>query len=251
MSFLGEIITNKTIQHSNLQRTRKMHSLSEAIKKTNQKGKVALIAEIKKKSPSAGTLREITESNKIAKTYEDCGATGISILTEPNYFDGSIDTLREVSQAVNLPILRKDFITTTQELTISYNLNADALLLIVAIVGAKLPSYLEKCQEIGIEALVEIHTEEELEIALNADAKIIGINNRDLTTFKIDLNTTKRLVEKIPNDKLVISESGITSPQDIEKLASYGINGVLVGTRFMKAKNLPAVVRSFSRVNYL
>ena len=249
MTILEEILSKKEIQTTSNKRSRGIHSLSEAIKATNSCGKIALIAEIKPKSPSVGTFDLSMNLEDIASLYEENGATCISILTEEKYFGGKLENIHKISSVTNIPLFRKDFIITLEELETTFHSNADAVLLMVSILGTNLNQYLQKCREIGLESIVEIHSEEELEIALDAGAKIIGINNRDLRTLEVNLDVTKKLASKIPEDVLLISESGVSSSQDIEELVQYGIHAVLVGTSIMKSTNKALTVQQLAGVN--
>lgn len=251
MGILEEIIAHKEVKAINYVRSRELRSFTKAIEKTNQMGKVALIAEIKPKSPSSGEIKNILNIIDFAMEYEDNGASCISILTEYNYFGGNIEHLRMISQIVKVPLLRKDFITNSGEIYDSYNLNADAILLIVAILGKNLNKYLNECKKIGLEAVVEVHTRDELAIALKAGAEIIGINNRNLDTLDVNLEITKDLAKFVPRNKLLISESGIRSSQDIENLTPCGINAVLVGTEIMKSENMAKTINELSNVRFI
>lgn len=249
MHILEEILSKKKKIECPYQRTRKIYSFSDAIKNKNKKGKIALIAEIKSRSPSRGEIQKIKNIKELARVYQENGATCISILTEENYFGGSIHDLRVVSENCTIPILRKDFITDLDEIKDTYNVNADCLLLITSIVGPNLKNYLAECETLGIEALVEVHTKNEVTNALHAGAKIIGINNRNLDTFEVNLDTTNELIGYIPDDVVVISESGISKKEDIKYL-SQRINAVLVGTEIMKSINTAEKVEELSSVTY-
>jgi len=206
-------------------------------------GEIALIAEIKKASPSAGLIREDFDPVRIGQIYEENGAAAISILTETKYFQGSLDHLRKVKQAVTLPVLRKDFIFDPYQLYESRICGADAVLLIVRILDPeKLAQFLGLAQELGMAGLVEIHSAEELNQALAAGAEIIGINNRDLDTLEIDLSKTYQLSELIPADRIIVSESGIQNRTDVVKLKNY-VNAVLVGEALMKSQDIGKKVR--------
>jgi indole-3-glycerol phosphate synthase len=204
---------------------------------------VRLIAEVKKASPSRGIIRHDFNPVAIAQTYAENGASAISVLTEPKYFQGSLDYLREIKQALvnRLPVLRKDFILDPYQVYESRADGADSLLLIVATLKPrKLDELLRLSHKLGMSCLVEVHNETELEIALASSARIIGINNRDLKTLEIDLNITERLKSLIPEDRIVVSESGIRSRDDIEKLRKLGVDAVLVGEALMSAPDIAA-----------
>ena len=201
---------------------------------------VSVIAEIKRASPSKGKIFEgVFDAGEIAKMYEENGASAISVLTDEEYFDGSFEYLKEAKGSTKLaPILCKDFIVNEYQVYKAREYGADAILLIAALLDKrKIQKFLKIAENLGMDALVEVHNEDELLTVLGTDAKIIGINNRDLKTFKIDLETTNRLCAMIPKTRLVVSESGIEGKMDIEKLSSR-VDAVLVGTTLMKSKNI-------------
>jgi len=203
--------------------------------------RVQLIAEVKKASPSRGVIRNDFNPVEIARIYADNGASAISVLTEARYFQGSLNYLKDIKMALGkrLPLLRKDFIHDPYQVYESRAYGADALLLIVAILTpGKLGELLNLSQELKMNCLVEVHDEAELEIALRSEAKIIGINNRDLKTFTIDLTTTERLRPLIPSDKIVVSESGIKNRSDMEKMRQWGVDAVLIGEALMSAPDI-------------
>ncbi len=205
---------------------------------------IKLIAEVKKASPSRGVIRGDFRPTAIARTYAANGAAAISVLTESKYFQGSLSHLKSVRRALrhyNLPVLRKDFIIDLYQVHESRAYGADSLLLIVAILGAEKLAELLRCsQELGMNCLVEVHNEADLEIALKSQAGIIGINNRDLNTFTVDITTTERLRPLIPPDRIVVSESGIKDREDMAKLRRWGINAALVGESLMSAGDMAA-----------
>jgi len=248
LNILEEIILNKNRQIKTRDRNKEILSFSRAIKNKNKDGRLALISEIKPKSPSQGKLRDIQDPISIAKIMQENGTACISILTEENYFGGTIDNLINISKAVSLPLLRKDFITSEKEIEESYNCNADAALLIVGLLKKKTGSLFSKCKDVGLEALVEVHNVKELQIALDIEAEIIGINNRDLTTLKINLKTTEQLRKLIPPDKIVISESGVRTKTDAQYLASLGVNAVLIGSAIMQSSDLGNIIKELSEV---
>ena len=192
-----------------------------------------IIAEIKKKSPSKGHFNSAYGHKDLALKYADNGAAAISVLTNKKYFDGSIDDMADVIDLVSgygIPVLRKEFIVDSYQIYESRAYGADALLLIVSILGLdKLVGMLKLAGLLWMQCLVEIHTEEELNIALDAGAEIIGINNRDLKTMTTNISTTEKLAPLIPTDKIIVSESGINSYADIERAKNAGANAVLVG----------------------
>ena len=198
-----------------------------------------LIAEVKRSSPSRGVLCPDFNPVELAKSYAQGGAAAISVLTEVNYFEGSIDYLAAIREEVRLPLLRKDFIFDPYQVYESSAYGADALLLIVAILSQEqLEKLLLLSHNLGLRCLVEVHNEDEVERALLSQAKIIGINNRDLNTFTIDINTTHRLLPLIPRQRIVVSESGISSRSDVEKLEGWGVNAVLVGEALVTASDV-------------
>ena len=202
---------------------------------TNHKG-IDLIAEIKFGSPSAGTIREISDPVTIGKAYETYGAAAISLLTDRKFFKGDLQNLPQLKKAVGLPILRKDFIIDEVQIKESAAFGADAILLIARILSfEQLEHLLSVSRECGLAVLTEIHDKEDLEKAVECNAQIIGINNRDLDTFRIDLDTTFELAPLIPKDHVTISESGIESPDDMFSLKGLNLQAVLVGSALMTA----------------
>lgn len=197
---------------------------------------IGFICEVKKASPSKGLIAENFPYLDIAREYENAGASAISCLTEPFYFQGKNDYLDEISSAVNIPVLRKDFTVDEYMIYEAKNLGASAVLLICAILSpSQLQEYRLIAQELGMDALVETHSEQEVEMALNSGAQIIGVNNRDLRTFAVDVNNSLRLREMVPQDIAFVSESGIRTAQDIAKLAQNGTDAVLIGETLMRA----------------
>ena len=209
--------------------------------------RIQLIAEVKKASPSRGIIRPDFNPVEIAQTYASNGASAISVLTEATYFKGSLSHLRDIRKALGnkrLPLLRKDFIHDPYQVYESRAYGADSLLLIVAILKPeKLEELLLLSHELGMSCLVEVHNEAELEIALKIGARLIGLNNRDLKTFSVDLSTTERLRPLIPPDKIVVSESGINDRSDMEKLKKCGVDAVLIGESLMSAPDIAAKMK--------
>jgi indole-3-glycerol phosphate synthase len=207
---------------------------------------IQLIAEVKKASPSRGIIRPDFNPVEIAQIYADNGASAISVLTENRHFQGSLNHLADIRNALHnkIPLLRKDFIFDPYQIYESRACGADSLLLIVAILKpAKLQELLQLSHELHMSCLVETHNEAEVEIALKSEAKIIGINNRDLTNFSVDIANTERLRPLIPPDRIVVSESGIKERKDIERLRQLGINAVIVGESLMSAPDIAAKMR--------
>ncbi len=203
-----------------------------------------LIAEVKRASPSRGILCPNFNPVTLAKIYANGGAVAISVLTEVNYFKGSLGHLAAIREEVGLPLLRKDFIFDQYQVYESRAYGADALLLIVTILSQEqLEELLSLSHNLGLSCLVEVHNKDEVERALSSSAKIIGINNRNLNTFKVDINTTRRLRPLIPKDRIVVSESGISNRSDVEKLKKWGVNTVLVGEALVTADDIPASMK--------
>jgi len=200
---------------------------------------IRLIAEIKKASPSIGLIREEFDLNRIASIYEEKPVSAVSVLTEENYFQGSLKYLKIVKNIVTKPVLRKDFIFDEYQIYETRANCADAVLLIAAVLGKnQAEEYLHLCRELGLHVLFEVHDEDDLEKALLVNADIIGINNRNLKTLKIDLATSLRLMKDIPRGKIVVSESGINGKADVVKLDAAGIDAMLIGTSLMQAKDI-------------
>lgn len=201
-------------------------------------GKPAIIAEIKRASPSQGLLRADFRPADIARSYEHHGATCLSVLTDVDFFQGCDAHLQEARTACRLPVLRKDFTIKEYQVYEARFLGADAVLLIAAaLADNQMHDLAELVGELGMDVLVEIHEERELDRALRLPVPLIGINNRDLRTFHTTLDTTLGLLKKIPVDRIVITESGIHTPEDVESLRAQGINAFLVGEAFMRAEN--------------
>lgn len=197
---------------------------------------IRVIAEMKKASPSAGLLQSEYAPAALAQGYEAAGAAALSILTEEDYFQGSLDHLRQARAATRLPVLRKDFMIEPYQVYESAASGADALLLIVAALSdAELLSMIELSRRLNMAALVEVHTEDELARALDAGADIIGVNNRDLKTLEVRLETSFRLREKIPAQCLAVAESGIKTGEDLKKLREAGFDAALIGERLMRS----------------
>jgi indole-3-glycerol phosphate synthase len=210
-------------------------------------GKIRLIAEVKKASPSKGIICPNFNPVNIAGIYADNGAAAISVLTEPKYFLGSLDYLRDIKKALAakpLPLLRKDFIFDPYQIYEARAYGADCVLLIVSILSPqKLSELLQLSRQLGMMNLVEVHNAAEIEIALRSGAVIIGINNRDLNTFKVDLKTTSKLRPLIPPDRLIVSESGIKTRKDMEELQGCGVNAALIGEALIAAPDIAAKMK--------
>jgi indole-3-glycerol phosphate synthase len=195
---------------------------------------LAVIAEIKKASPSAGVIREHFDPLAIARSYVEAGANAISMLTDEVFFQGSLASIQQVRALVPVPILRKDFIIDPYQLLEARAFGADAVLLIVAALKKdRLQYLLEKAHEFALEALVEVHSADEMHIAVEVGANIIGINNRNLETFQIDLATTEQIAPLAPEGTVLVGESGLHTKDDIQRMIQAGVDAVLVGTHFM------------------
>jgi indole-3-glycerol phosphate synthase len=205
---------------------------------------IRLIAEVKRASPSRGMLSPNLKPTKLARTYAEGGAAAISVLTEADYFMGRIEHLAAIREAVKLPLLRKDFVFDPYQVYESRAYGADALLLIAAILSQQqLKELVSLSRSLGLKCLVEVHNEGEVEKAVLSEAEIIGINNRDLNTFTVDIDTTYRLRPLIPQKRIVVSESGIKSRKDIEKLGTWGVNAILVGEALVTAGDVLAKMK--------
>ena len=209
------------------------------------KTKTAIICEIKKASPSKGIITEDFSHLNIAREYELAGADAISVLTEPRFFLGKDHYLSDIRNVVSLPLLRKDFIVDSFQIEQSSCLGADAILLICAILTPlQLKDYIDTADNFGLSCLVETHSEAEVETALKSGARIIGVNNRDLKTFEVDIHTSIRLRKMVPDDVCFVSESGIRTSNDIQLLRSCNINAVLVGETLMRAADKSAMLKN-------
>lgn len=198
---------------------------------------LAVIAEIKKASPSAGVIAESFDPVEIAKNYERAGANAISVLTDAKFFQGSLEDLKNVRAAVSPPLLRKDFLWDRTQITEAAANGADAILLIVAAVTQdQLVRLLKVAKEYRLDALVEVHSVDELQRALEAGAEIVGINNRDLTTFDVDLAVTEKICREMPDEIVLVSESGIKTAADVARVKACGVDAVLVGEALMRGE---------------
>ena len=201
------------------------------------------ICEVKKASPSKGVIARAYPYVHIARCYEQAGAAAVSVLTEPAFFLGSDRHLAEIREAVTLPLLRKDFIIDTFQIEQAARLGADAVLLICAILTpSQLVEYIATADRLGLSCLVEVHDREEVRMALDAGARIIGINNRDLKTFKVDISTSRRLADMIPQGTLIVSESGIKTAEDVKMAHETGAGAALVGETLMRATDKRAAL---------
>ncbi|ADB51275.1 indole-3-glycerol phosphate synthase TrpC [Conexibacter woesei] len=212
---------------------------------------ISVIAEHKRRSPSAGPIREGATVEEIVGSYERAGAAALSVLTERHHFGGSLDDLRAAKEAARLPILRKDFVVDTYQVYESAVAGADAILLIVAALEPRELARLHaEALALDLDVLVEVHDEPELEIALErVDADVIGINNRDLTDFTVDVQRTFELLADIPAGKTVVSESGISTRDQLDELERVGVDAVLVGEALMRADDVEAACRELTRLD--
>lgn len=254
MDFLDQIIKQKKIDVELKKNQNPLSDLKKNIKKLTNivvfksaisvTNKINLIAEIKNASPSRGILRTPFYPKEIANTYSECKVSAISVLTEVHYFKGNLDYLKEIQTVTDIPLLMKDFIIDEYQIYEAKMYGASAVLLIATILDLKkLANFLNLTNKLGLDALVEVHDEEDLDKALSANAEIIGINNRNLKTFKVDLATSFELKKKIPQNKIVVSESGIKNKDDIMKLRTAGFNAVLIGEAFMQSSNIAAKIK--------
>lgn len=218
-------------------------------KELRKKG-ISFICEVKKASPSKGIIAEKFDYRSIAESYEEAGAGAISVLTEPEYFKGSIEYLKEIAEDVKIPLLRKDFTVDEYMIYEAKAAGASIVLLICAILDEEtLKRYIEIADSLGLSALVEAHDEEEIQMALRAKARIIGVNNRNLKDFTVDIHNGIRLREMVPQDVLFVAESGIRTREDIEELEKAHVNGVLIGETFMRAENKKAMLAELKGEN--
>lgn len=210
---------------------------------------LALIAEVKKASPSAGVIAEDFDPILQAQRYDEAGASAISVLTDEKFFQGNLGYLTKIRETVSVPVLRKDFILHPAQIYEAVVAGADAILLIVAcLTQEELVSLLDVAQGCQLDVLVEVHDQPELERALDTEAKIIGVNNRNLKTFQVDLHTTEQLSEEIPDDLIFVSESGIKTPEDTRLVHSWGANAILVGESLMRSDDVAAQVEALTTV---
>jgi indole-3-glycerol phosphate synthase len=220
------------------------HRLLRALESNSQRPNI--IAEFKRRSPSAGIIRDDLTVSEIVNCYDRGGARAISVLTDQEYFGGSIADLCTARSSTNLPLLRKDFMIDPIQILEAAIAGADAVLLIASALDdlslGELRAFAE--DELGLDALIEVHSSEELNRALNAGAKIIGVNNRDLRTFRVSLNTSERLIAKAPRDRIVVSESGLQDSRSLRYLQSLGYRGFLIGEALMRAPDPEAALRN-------
>jgi indole-3-glycerol phosphate synthase len=227
-------------------RSAKSHALRDALEEA---GRENIIAEFKRRSPSKGEIRSGADPESIARAYESAGAAAVSVLTEEDYFDGSLNDLRTIRRAISLPILRKDFIFEEYQVYESAAAGADALLLIVAALNDETLMRLRQLSEdeLGLDALVEVHNREEMDRAIGSGARLIGVNNRNLKTFVVSLDTSVELAPFTQDNAVLISESGIESAADVHRLRSLGYRGFLIGETLMRADDPELALRGFTQ----
>ncbi len=202
------------------------------------KNGISYICEVKKASPSKGIIAQDFPYVQIAKDYENAGASAISVLTEPRWFKGENSFLKEISENVSIPLLRKDFTVCEYQIYEAKVIGASAVLLICALLDTDtICKWIKICDSLGLSALVEAHTEDEVQSALDAGARVVGVNNRNLKDFTVDITTCTRLRELVPKDILFVGESGIKTSEDIDNLRNAGVNGVLIGETLMRSNN--------------
>jgi indole-3-glycerol phosphate synthase len=217
---------------------RSLRGFEQALRAKIAAGQAGVIAEVKKASPSKGVLRADFQPAAIAQSYAEHGAACLSVLTDVNFFQGSSEYLRQARAACALPILRKDFMVDLYQVYEARAMGADAILLIVAALDHGLMAELEACAlELGMDVLVEVHDGAELDAALQLRTPLVGINNRNLRTFDVTLDTTLGLLQAIPPERLVVTESGILGPQDVQRMRDANVHAFLVGEAFMRAEN--------------
>lgn len=218
-------------------------SFVDALRRPN----VTLIAEVKRASPSKGPIRPELDVPSLVTAYERGGAAALSVLTEDDHFSGALADLEAAATASALPILRKDFIVDEYQVHEARVFGASAVLLIAALLpGSHLPELADLARSLGLDALVEVHDRAELERALAVDGAVIGVNNRDLRTFKVSIETTLQLAPLVPDDRILVSESGIASSTDVEQLAARGVDAVLVGESLLRQPDVEAAARALS-----
>ncbi len=233
-------IRDKTVE---MQKLKERRSLYSAIIDARRRGMTPVIGEAKRESPSLGVIRDC-DVVKAALEIEEGGACAVSVLTDDS-FGGVIGDLRKVKDSVKIPVLRKDFIVDEFQICEACSYGADCILLIASILKDETRRFVEKASFYGIESLVEVHTVDEIPYAVDSGAKLVGINNRDLETMKVDLKTTEKLIRKIPDNMLKISESGINNRKDIDRLSKAGADAFLIGTSIMKSGVIKSNVRRF------
>lgn len=238
-------VSDIVVEARQMVETRPRTSLIAAL---SNDSRINIIAEFKRASPSKGVINGDADPIKTAILYRDGGAAAISVLTEEDFFKGSLDDLQSIRKAVELPLLRKDFIIDEYQIFESALAGADAILLIVAALNhQELTTYGTLAEELGLEALVEVHTKEELEIALAAGARLVGVNNRDLNTFELSLDVSRDIAAYVKGDVLSVSESGISTRDELLELNALGYSGFLLGETLMRSGDPKTSLRQFTR----
>ena len=254
MNKLDEIVAYKRMEVADLKKRKPLAQVEQGLKgrppvrgfaaAIRRPGKLSLIAEIKRASPSAGAIRPDADVREIAEAYAEAGVQAISVLTDARFFSGALKDLTQVREKVKVPVLRKDFLIDEYQVVEAAGAGADAVLLIAAILpGPLLKRLLGLADDLSLDALVEVHAEKELDEALEAGARVVGINNRDLATFTVDLKTTERLSPQVPPDRIRVSESGIRSRSDVESIQSHGVDAILVGEELMASLDIGKKIR--------
>ncbi len=239
---LEKYLTKSSIEtfRERIEQLPKTDSFRNALKKN----KISVIAEVKKASPSRGVFKEDFDPVKIALQYQDGEADAISVLTDRSYFMGSLEDMSKVDRCSDLPILRKDFIIDERQIYEARAFGADAVLIIATILNTeRLKVFITLCYELGMDALVEVHTKHDLDRVLECGAEVIGINNRDLNTFQTDLSVTEGLAPMIPSDRTIVSASGIFTRKDVIRLKKAGIDAILVGEAIMTSSDIGQKIR--------
>lgn len=251
---LDEIVEKRKIQLEREKATADFETVKKAAEKLDRQcisfknalakpDRLSVISEVKKASPSKGLIQPNFDPVKIAKEYESCGADAVSCLTEEHYFQGSSEYFKAIRQAIGLPMIRKDFIIDEYQIYEARLMGADAILLIAAVLDdEKLKRFGGIARSLGLDILAETHDESELERVLALDFDIIGINNRNLKTFEVTLETTARLAGMIPEGKVIVSESGIRDNADMKTVRGYGADAVLIGETLMRSGNIGATL---------
>ncbi len=255
-TILDKILAHKIEENAGCKQQRPMSKLLEMIAvmapavdfaSALRKDTVALIAEVKKASPSKGVLVEHFDPVEIATTYAQNGAAAISVLADEKFFQGNMRYIKQIRQAINLPLLCKEFVIDPYQIYEARAFGADAVLLIAAALeDGQMQELHHLIIQLGMHPLVEVHNEAELARVLKLEAKLIGINNRDLKTFHVDMNTTARLAGQVPDDVTLVAESGISSAEDVRKMGEIGAHAVLVGESLVKSEDMAATVRAYS-----
>ena len=258
MTILNEIAAKTRERVKEQKRIRSLEQLKDEAQVMNSdtgypfekaigKAGLSFICEVKKASPSKGVIAQDFPYVEIAKDYEEGGASAISVLTEPYWFQGSDRYLQEIRQAVSIPIIRKDFVVDEYMIYEAKLMGADAVLLICALLDTEMiRSYIEICDRLGLSALVEVHDENEMDSAIKAGARVIGVNNRNLKDFTVDISNSTRLRSLAPENALFVAESGIKTAEDIQVLKDAGVNGVLIGETLMRSPDKAAMLAALN-----